>query len=377
MKQKFDFNLPFHSKYRPKNFNGVIGQDHIISYFKKSILNQRLSFAYLFFGKHGVGKTTLSRIIAKSLNCHNLIKEKTYEPCNQCLSCINISRGQSFDIHEINAALNTGIDSIRDLIEKTQFSSVTNKYKVCIIDEVHMLSANAFNALLKVLEEPPKNVLFILATTDIKRIPSTIISRCHKLCFLPLSKKDLALAIANIVWLEQGKITNKGLLHVLNSSKGSFRDALNMVDMLMIEKKIITQNSFSSLFAEIPYSVSQLFVKYLVSRNISKLLLIYFYIQNKEWLVVSLVKQVLIILEEHLIINDISVLNDEYLISLWQIFLEYDSSTFSSDIDIFPALMSDISRLIVLYQGDVMHIQSRLSKKNLPFYSKVNNILIY
>lgn len=151
-----DTNRPFHSKYRPICFDDIIGQEHIVSYFKNAILNRRISFSYLFIGKHGVGKTTISRIIAKALNCRQYYNISNYDACDKCVNCINITLGKSFDIHEINAALNTGIDSIRDLIEKIQFSSVSSSYKICIIDEAHMLSVNAFNALLKVLEAPPK-----------------------------------------------------------------------------------------------------------------------------------------------------------------------------------------------------------------------------
>ena len=162
-----DTNRPFHSKYRPNYFHDIVGQEHIVSYFKNAILTRRISFAYLFIGKHGVGKTTMSRIIAKALNCRQYHNISSYDPCDKCVNCINITLGKSFDVHEINAALNTGIDSMRDLIEKIQFSSVNSSYKICIIDEAHMLSLNAFNALLKVLEAPPKNVVFILATTSL------------------------------------------------------------------------------------------------------------------------------------------------------------------------------------------------------------------
>jgi len=286
----FYSNRPFHSKYRPNNFYNIVGQQHIISYFKNAIVSERINFAYLLVGKHGVGKTTISRIMAKTLNCSNILRNEVQEPCNQCSSCLNISLGQSFDVHEINAALNTGIDNIRDVIEKIQLSPVNNFYKVCIIDEVHMLSINAFNALLKVLEEPPKNVLFILATTDARRIPKTVVSRCHKLSFLPLNKKDLAIAISKVVWIERGNITNKAFSHILNSSEGSFRDALVTIDMLMIQDKNINQSTCLFLSTEIPSSIPVLFLKYLLAKNLRKILQILAYIEQKDWLVGNLME---------------------------------------------------------------------------------------
>lgn len=374
---KFSFhsNKPFHSKYRPINFQNIIGQDHVVSYFKQTILSDCIGFAYLFLGKHGVGKTTVSRIIAKALNCHNVFLKDDCEPCNQCTSCIAINNGKSFDVHEFNAALNTGIDNIRDIIEKIQFAPVNGKYKICIIDEVHMLSPNAFNALLKILEEPPKNVIFILATTDIKKIPNTIVSRCYRLSFLSLSKKDLAMAITNIVWLEKGNISNKALINVLNFSKGSFRDALNVVNMLMIQNKYINQNSFSFLFTEVPYSISELFLHYLVSKDIEKLLIIYIYIEDKEWLLNSLINQLQKLLQDQIIHGSQLSFDSTYYFSLWQLLSKYKSYDFSQDL--LSSFIMDIFHLILLNKNNFPQINVADSKKIIPSDMKVNNISIY
>lgn len=368
-------NKPFHSKYRPTSFQNIVGQEHVVSYFKKSISSNRINFAYLFLGKHGVGKTTLSRIIAKTLNCHNILLKKNCEPCNYCTSCIAISHGKSFDVHEFNAALNTGIDNIRDIIEKIQFTPVNGKYKICIIDEVHMLSPNAFNALLKVLEEPPKNVLFILATTDIKRIPNTIVSRCHRLCFLSLSKTDLAIAITTVIWLEKGNITNKALTNILNFSKGSFRDALNATDMLITQNKFITQNSFSSLFTEIPYSISQLFLQYLILKNAEKLLMIYIYIQEKEWLPSSVINQLQELLQDQIISCSQLSFNNCYYLSLWQLLSKYKSYDFSQDL--LSSFMSEALYLISIAKNNPHEESVFTSKKSIPFHMKVNNVSVY
>lgn len=366
-----DINKPFHLKYRPNHFDEVIGQEHIVDYFKSVIFTRRISFAYLFIGKHGVGKTTISRIIAKVLNCPQYYNRDSYSACDECVNCINITLGKSFDVHEINAALNTGIDSIRDLIEKIQFSSVSSSYKICIIDEVHMLSINAFNALLKVLEAPPKNVVFILATTEIKRVPNTVVSRCHKLFFLPVSKINLALSISNIVWLEGGHITNKALLYVLNSSRGSLRDALNLIDMFMTRDINITESNCTSLSTEIPCSVSKLFFSYLVSGNITSLLQMSHYIQTKKWLEDSLINQIQRMLEDEIIRSDSSSLKSEYLVSIWQLLLKYQSNNFSS-----TDFSSLIFQLINIYLRSPVFKESNtlVGRKKIPSFIKIKDV---
>lgn len=348
---------PFHSKYRPNNLMNIAGQDHIVSYFKKALTKQRITFAYLFIGKHGTGKTTTARIVAKVLNCSSAQRHEIYEPCNSCTSCINISAGRSFDVYEINAAMNTGVDNMREMIEKIQLSPVNNLYKICIIDEVHMLSPSAFNAILKVLEEPPKNVVFILATTDAKRIPSTIISRCHKLRFLPLSEIHLSTAITKVIWLEKGNITNKALKHVLNSSKGSFRDALNMVDMLMIENHNIDQNTCCFTSTEVPNSLSILLLKYLLLKNINKILHILKYLEYKTWTESSLIEQLQIGLTKKIIQNQQLYSQNNYCVSLWQLIVKYNSSlAINSHISCF---ITDIISLL-----EKNHVVSKIKREN-------------
>ena len=363
---------PFHSKYRPTNFDTIIGQEHIISHFKNAIEKQQVSFAYLFVGKHGVGKTTLSRVIAKTLNCTGLYKN--FNPCNVCSSCTGISLGQSFDVHEINASLNTGIDSIREIIERIQLSPFNSFYKVCIIDEVHMLSLSACNALLKILEEPPKNVVFILATTDIKKIPNTIVSRCHKLSFSSLSKKELAMAISNIVWLENGNITNMALSHIINCSEGSFRDAINMVNILMIQSTNINQKMVSFLFTDIPYSISKLFLRYLMLENIYSVIRLVYYLHNKQWLDNKLINQIQSTLQDEILSNSQTSIRGKYLLSLWQLLLKYDSYDFSSN-----SLSNFIFDLFVLFIS--FSSSNKLSvlnnRKTIPSFVRMNIIYIY
>lgn len=370
----FHSEKPFHLKYRPNKFSQVVGQDHITSYLKKAILSKRVTFAYLFIGKHGVGKTTISRLVSKSVNCSKSYLSCGYEPCNNCQSCINITLGKSFDVHEINAAVNTGIDNIRDIIEKVQLAPVNNICKVCIIDEVHMLSLNAFNALLKILEEPPKNVLFILATTDPKRIPSTVVSRCHKLYFLPLKRKDLALAITHVIWTEKGNVTNKAISQVLDASEGSFRDALTMIDMLMIQDNNINQNTYSFLFNNVSYSISELFLKYSVSKDMKKILQLSQYLEKKIWLETTLMSQMQKIFQEDIMENIPSYGDNEYLILLWQLLIRYNPSNFPQGN--FSFFIAD---LIFLFSQNSFSpsLYGPKNKKKIPMFIKVNDPFIY
>ncbi|MFA4943060.1 MAG: DNA polymerase III subunit gamma/tau, partial [Patescibacteria group bacterium] len=178
-------------QYRPQNFTEILGQNYIKTILQNEILSNKIAQAYLFCGPRAVGKTTMARVLAKAVNCSNL-KEGEYEPCNECPSCVNINTGRNLDIIEIDAASNTGVDNVRDnIISSSRVGSNNSHYKVFIIDEVHMLSISAFNALLKVLEEPPQHVIFILCTTEIHKVPNTIISRCQRFDFKRISVADM------------------------------------------------------------------------------------------------------------------------------------------------------------------------------------------
>ncbi|MEO0852970.1 MAG: DNA polymerase III subunit gamma/tau, partial [Cyanobacteria bacterium J06648_11] len=171
---------PLHHKYRPQRFAEVVGQTAVVQALSNAIRSDRIAPAYLFCGPRGTGKTSSARILAKSLNCET---GTTVDPCNECQSCISITAGSSLDTIEIDAASNTGVDNIRELIERSQFAPASSRFKVYVLDEVHMLSTAAFNALLKTLEEPPPHVIFVLATTDPQRVLPTVISRCQRFDF--------------------------------------------------------------------------------------------------------------------------------------------------------------------------------------------------
>ena len=223
--------LALYRKYRPDSFDKVVGQDKVIKVISNAILNNRVSHAYLFSGPRGTGKTTTAKIIAKMVNCENLIDGK---PCEKCFSCLNFLN--SNDIVEIDAASNNGVEEIREIRDKVNFVPTSCKYKVYIIDEVHMLTTQAFNALLKTLEEPPSHVIFILATTEFHKIPLTISSRCQKFQFTKIDAEDIVKRLKEICNLENIKITDEALYEIARLADGGLRDAINLLDQLSAYK---------------------------------------------------------------------------------------------------------------------------------------------
>jgi DNA polymerase-3 subunit gamma/tau len=216
-------------KHRPQAFDEVVGQEHITDLLKKTFNANRLTHAYLFCGPRGIGKTSCARILAKSLNCE---KGPTLNPCGQCSACQEIAKGTSFDVLEIDGASNRGIDEIRTLRENVKFAPSHGKYKIYIVDEVHMLTAEAFNALLKTLEEPPQHVKFIFATTAPNKVPATIISRCQRFDFKRISIKTIVELLTDVSKKEKLKIDQDALYAIGKSAQGSLRDALSILDQL-------------------------------------------------------------------------------------------------------------------------------------------------
>lgn len=217
-------------KWRPQTFDEVVYQDHVSRTIRNSIKNGRISHAYLFSGPRGVGKTTMARIVAKSLNC---IDGPTSTPCGKCENCIEIKRGISFDVIEIDGASNNGIDNIRELRENVNFAPARSRYKIYIIDEVHMVTTAAFNALLKTLEEPPDHVIFIFATTEIHKIPDTILSRCQKYFFKKIPVDVVVTHLASIVEKEGYRISQGALYPVARIADGSMRDAQSLLEQVI------------------------------------------------------------------------------------------------------------------------------------------------
>ena len=219
-------------RYRSGTFDEVIGQDHVAQTLKKAIESGRVAHAYLFCGTRGVGKTSMARILAKALNCESFDRP-TAVPCNKCNSCLAIARGDDIDVIEIDAASNRGIENIRDVISNAQFRPARARFKIYIIDEVHGLTKDAFNALLKVLEEPPSHVKFILATTEPEKVLPTILSRCQRFDFRNIPSREIADHLAAICKAEKIEADDAALQMVAKVGAGSMRDSLSLLDRLL------------------------------------------------------------------------------------------------------------------------------------------------
>jgi len=216
-------------KYRPQKFSNLVGQDQLVEILKNSIVNNRLAHAYILTGVRGVGKTTTARLIAMSINCLKRDKNSC-EPCGDCDSCKSLRVDSNLDVIEMDAASNTGVDDVREIIENVKYKPLISKYKIFIIDEVHMLSKSAFNALLKTLEEPPPHVKFIFATTEIKKIPITVLSRCQRFDLLRIENKILTEHLLNIVDKESIDIESDAVSLIVRAADGSIRDGLSLLD---------------------------------------------------------------------------------------------------------------------------------------------------
>ncbi|TAH67362.1 MAG: DNA polymerase III subunit gamma/tau [Anaerolineaceae bacterium] len=219
--------MALYRKFRPDNFKDVKGQDHIVTTLRNQIKSGRIGHAYLFTGTRGTGKTTVAKLLAKTVNCEN---PHEGNPCNECSLCKGIISGTSMNVIEIDAASNNGVENVREIVEEVRYSPTEGRYKVYIIDEVHMLSAGAFNALLKTIEEPPSYVIFILATTEVHKIPVTILSRCQRYDFKRISIDIIADRLRELMNEEELEVEDKALRYIARMADGSLRDALSLLD---------------------------------------------------------------------------------------------------------------------------------------------------
>jgi len=242
---------PLHHKYRPTTFDELVGQDPITSTLKQALTSNRIAPAYIFSGPRGTGKTSSARIFAKSLNCLRS-EQATTLPCGKCELCKGINSGNALDVIEIDAASNTGVENIRELIERSRFAPAKARWKVYVIDECHMLSTAAFNALLKTLEEPPRQVVFILATTDPQRVLPTILSRCMRFDFRRIGLNDLKSHLISIAKKEEIQINEEAISLIAKHSQGGLRDAESLLDQVSLLPPPITQANITNLIGSVP-----------------------------------------------------------------------------------------------------------------------------
>lgn len=256
-------------KYRPAFFDEVVGQKVIIQTLKNAVKNNTVNHAYLFTGPRGTGKTSVAKILAKTINCENL---NDLVPCNKCVNCTQINNKQSVDIIEIDAASNNGVDEIRELKSKVNLVPSIGKYKVYIIDEVHMLTTGAFNALLKTLEEPPEHIIFILATTEPHKIPATILSRCQRFDFKKIHEKDIYRRLHEITVLEKIVIDEESLVEIARLSDGGLRDALSLLDQVIAysKEKITIEDVHEINGTLTPLQIKE-FICFIIQNDVQKL----------------------------------------------------------------------------------------------------------
>ncbi|WP_084120425.1 DNA polymerase III subunit gamma/tau [Aquiflexum balticum] len=300
-------------KYRPSNFKSVVGQGHITTTLKNAIKNNHLAQAFLFCGPRGVGKTTCARILAKTINCQNLTAD--YEACNECDSCKAFNNNASFNVHELDAASNNSVDDIRNLVEQVRYAPQQGQYKIYIIDEVHMLSNQAFNAFLKTLEEPPKYAIFILATTEKYKIIPTILSRCQIFDFNRIQITDITHHLKYIATEEKIEAEEEALRLIATKADGALRDALSIFDLIVTYsagKRVTYQETISNLHI-LDYDYYFKVLDALLSGSISEALLIFDEILKKGFDGHNFISGLM----EHL--RDLMVCKDQSTIELIQV----------------------------------------------------------
>ena len=377
-------------KYRPKSFKELIGQNIMVETITNSIIQNKLPNAYLLTGIRGVGKTTTARLIAKGLNCSkNFIEEEKCSTGEFC-HCEEISKSKHLDVLEMDAASRTGIDDVRELIESSKYNPTSAKYKIFIIDEVHMLSKQAFNGLLKTLEEPPSHLKFIFATTEVKKIPVTIISRCQRFDLHRVAIKDLYENLKKILKIENGKITDGALILIAKAAEGSVRDSLSLLDralvsqnveekeidenfirkMLGIANRSKTLNLLSYIFqGDQKKSITQL--KEMINEGIepanfiNDLLEIIYFIQQKKS-IGSFDNDLSISESEQEIINKISKdINMPTLIVFWQLILKV-----LDELSIVSSPILSLEMLVVR----LVHLKDTPTYENILELLKKNNV---
>ena len=344
-------------KYRPDGFDSLIGQKHVVEILKNSIKEQKLAHAYLFSGPRGTGKTSTARILAKSINC---LDNKTGIACGQCENCISFNGNP--DIIEIDAASNNGVDEIRELINNVKIMPTSLKYKVYIIDEVHMLSQSAFNALLLTLEEPPEHVIFILATTNLESVPITIVSRCQRFEFHRITEQDIIDRLKYVCDEEKIKYEMDGLQEIATLADGGLRDALSILDQLSKNEEIITSSLVSKEIGSISNKKIEDLLVYIDNNDVTNIENVFNDLQNANLNYKVFIKKLIMILSEKgvkILSNpEISRLSfDDYK----NLVIELNNILMKINISVNPYLLI---KMIVLGYIDKPKLNDKIEKKS-------------
>ncbi len=349
-------------KYRPQSLDDVVGQDIIVNSLKNCLDNNKVPHAFLLNGIRGIGKTTIARIIAKCLACKEPIKPSV--PCCKCQSCIAFDNNNHLDIMEIDAASRTGVDDIRDIIDACQYSPVFGKYKIFIIDEVHMLSKSAFNALLKTLEEPPSHVKFIFATTEINKIPETILSRCISLQLKPISKEVLCNYLMDIANKEGCKLNIESANIISEESEGSVRDALSILEqaiMLVDNSNEISQDNILHMMGNTKSQFIEELLEHVIYGKVNDAISILDNMTQQGGDSFNIFKQIQKTLYKY-IIDTSRGYNTKYKLShllyLWQILLKQTENIKNS---VFPEYILNATIVMMAYTSSIPKLEEILS----------------
>lgn len=329
-------------KYRPENLDDVVGQQVIVKTLKNSIKNNHISHAYLFTGPRGTGKTSIAKILAKTINCADL---KGTTPCDKCVSCTQINLKQNVDIIEIDAASNNGVDEIREIRSKVNLVPSISKYKVYIIDEVHMLTTGAFNALLKTLEEPPAHIIFILATTEPHKIPITILSRCQRFDFKRINEKDMFKRLRYICEQEKIEIKNDALDQIILSSDGGMRDAISTLDQVVAYAgKSIQLEDVHSVNGTLGLEEISEFIDLLLNKNLEGLMQKIDYYNAVGKNLVKIIEELVMFLKNIMLF----ITAPDYFVNSqynYQTFVKYESENFETLMEYIDLFNSEINEI--------------------------------
>ena len=352
-------------KYRPNDLDNVVGQEYTISMLKNSIINGKNSHAYIFTGPRGTGKTSTAKIFAKAINCEHPVNGN---PCNECKSCLSFN--ESPDIIEIDAASNNGVDEIRELINNVKLVPSSLKYKVYIIDEVHMLTASAFNALLLTLEEPPSHVVFILATTDIQDVPITILSRCQRFDFKPVNLTAIIERLRYISNIEKIDIDDDALKEIALISAGGMRDALGMLDQLASLGNKITLNEVSSNFGSVSVEKIDEILDSILGNNVEKMISLVENVRNSGTNYSVFVEKLILELRKCAIDIKLGKAKyDFYFEDIYQMIIDLNDSLCNININVDPYVLIELVLLKYTSSSDC-------KKENIILPSSGNNNII-